>query len=211
MSKIKSAPKSPRIDMTPMVDMFAVILTFFILTATVKPPETAQVDVPFSISEKTVPTFNLMTVILDKDGKVFFNVDNGPDTLLQFRAKILSEMGNRYGIEFSEAELTKFAKLNSEFGLPIFEMKSFLAAKNQGERDKLQDGIPIDSTDNQLASWILVSRQVNPAIKATIKGNSDTEFPVFKEILDILQDKNVNIFNLITSLRVVEVTTETEE
>jgi len=211
MSKIKTAPKSPHIDMTPMVDMFAVLLTFFILTATVKPPETAQVDVPFSVAEKTVHTFNLMTVVLSKDQKVFFNVDNGSDTLLQYRGQILEEMGNRYGIEFTEQELNKFAKLNSEFGLPIQRMKSFLAADNQSERDEIQDGIPIDSTDNQLATWILVSRQVNPAVRTCIKGDADTEFPVVKEILDILQDKNVNRFNLITSLRVVEVTTEMAE
>ena len=211
MSKIKSAPKSPRIDMTPMVDMFAVLLTFFILTATVRPPETAQADVPFSVSEKTVPTFNLMTVILSKDGRIFFNVDNGQDTILRYRYKILEEMGTRYGIEFTEAELTKFAKLNSEFGLPIFAMKDFLAASNQRERDEMQTGIPIDSLDNQLATWILVSRLMNPSIEATIKGDTDTEFPIVKEVLDIFQEKNVNSFNLITNLRVVTVTTEPEE
>jgi biopolymer transport protein ExbD len=191
-----------------MVDMFAVLLTFFILTATVRPPETAQVDVPFSVAEKTVHTFNLMTVILTKDDRVFFNVDNGPDTLLEYRSKILEEMGNRYGIEFTEGELRKFAKINSEFGLPIQKMKSFLAADSQRERDEIQDGIPIDSLDNQLATWILVSRQVNPAVRACIKGDADIEFPVVREILDILQDRNVNRFNLITSLRVVEVTTD---
>jgi biopolymer transport protein ExbD len=41
-----------------------------------------------------------------------------------------------------------------------------------------------------------------------IKGDSDVEFPVVKEVLDILQDKNVNRFNLITSLRAVEVIEE---
>jgi biopolymer transport protein ExbD len=211
MSKLKSAPKSPHIDMTPMVDMFAVLLTFFILTATVKPPETAQVDVPFSVSEKTVPTFNLMTVVLSDDGRVFFNVDNGPDTLLQYRARILEQMGDRYGIEFTEAELNQFAKMNAEFGLSIFGMKDFLAARDQRERDAIQTGIPIDSTDNQLADWILIARRVNPNVAATIKGDADVEFPRVKEVLDVLQDRNVNRFNLITSLRVVEVTTEPEE
>ena len=117
-------------------------------------------------------------------------------------------MGNRYGIEFTEPELKKFAKLNAEFGLPIQNMKAYLAADSQRERDEIQDGIPIDSLDNQLATWILVSRQVNPAVRACIKGDADLEFPVVKEILDILQEKNVNRFNLITSLRVVEVSTD---
>jgi biopolymer transport protein ExbD len=41
-----------------------------------------------------------------------------------------------------------------------------------------------------------------------IKGDADVEFPVVKEVLDILQDKNVNRFNLITSLEAVEVNEE---
>ena len=208
MSKFKSAPKSPRIDMTPMVDMFAVLLTFFILTATVRPPETAQVDLPWSVSEKVIPTFNIMQVVLSEDGRVFFNVDNGPDTTLRFRARILEGMGERYGIEFTEDELTKFAKLNAEFGLPISRMKEFIGAESQRERDEIQNGIPIDSTDNQLADWILVSRQVNPNVRATIKGDGNLEFPAVKEVLDILQERNVRVFNLITNLQVVEVESE---
>jgi len=194
--------------MTPMVDMFSVLLTFFILTATIRPMETAQVDVPFSVSEKVVPTFNLMTVTIAKDGRIFFNVDNGPDTLLQYRAQILEAMGERYEIQFTDAELTKFAKLNCEFGLPISRMKEFISARSQSERDAIQNGIPIDSTDNQLATWILVARQVNPNVAATIRGDSEIEFPAVKEVLDIFQDRNVRNFNLITNLQVVEVDTE---
>ncbi len=197
--------------MTPMVDLFSVILTFFILTATIRPAETAPVDVPFSVSEKTIPNFNLMTVVLSKDDRIFFNVDNGPDTILQYRKHMLEEMGKRYGIEFTDEETTLFGNLNSEFGLPIQRMKEYLALKNHSERERMQNGIPIDSTDNQLSSWILVARQVNPNINACIKGDADTEYPLVKKVLDIFQDRNVNRFNLITSLRVVEVSAEEME
>jgi len=47
MPKIKLGHKSPRIDMTPMVDLFTLLLTFFILTATFRPQESAAVDTPF--------------------------------------------------------------------------------------------------------------------------------------------------------------------
>ncbi len=52
-------------------------------------PEPAPVDTPFSISEKPTPDFNMMTFLLSTDDKVFLNFDNGPDTLLKFRPKIL--------------------------------------------------------------------------------------------------------------------------
>jgi biopolymer transport protein ExbD len=90
-------------------------------------------------------------------------------------------------------------------------MKAYLAAKNSDERIALEKGIPIDSADNQLALWILFARQVNPAVQTMIKGDADTDFPIVKEVLDMLQDKNVNRFNLITNLEAVEVTEVTPE
>jgi len=214
MPKIKLATKSPRIDMTPMVDLFTLLLTFFILTATFRPQEAAPVDTPFSVSEKPMMDANVMTVIISKDNRIFFNVDNGPDTILKFRPKILTEMGKRYNIEFTPDELRKFEKSGTSFGVSIQDMKAFLAAKNSDERIALEKGIPIDSADNQLALWILFARQVNPAVQTMIKGDADSDFPVIREVLDILQDKNVNRFNLITNLRgagEIIVTEETTE
>jgi len=205
MPKIKLGAKSPRIDMTPMVDLFTLLLTFFILTATFRPQESAPVDTPFSVSEKPIMDANVMTVLIAKDKRVFFNIDNGPDTILKFRPKVLAEMGKRYNIEFNEAELRQFEKSGTAVGVPIQKMKEYLNTKNSDERRVLETGVPIDSTDNQLALWILYSRQVNPAVQTMIKGDADLEFPVVREILSILQDKNVNRYSLVTNLRAVEV------
>ena len=76
MPKIKLPTKSPHIDMTPMVDLFSVVLTFLMLTTTMRQPEPAPVDTPYSISEKPTPDFNTMTLLLSKDDKVFLNFDN---------------------------------------------------------------------------------------------------------------------------------------
>lgn len=212
MPKIKLPKKSPHIDMTPMVDLFTLLLTFFILTATTRPQEPAPVDTPFSVSEKVVMDANIMTVMLAADNRVFFNVDNGPDTILHFRPKILAEMGKRYNIEFTPDELRKFEKGNTAFGVPIQQMKAYLAADNMKDKEALElKGIPIDSADNQLALWILFSRQINPAVQTLIKGDANVDYPVVKEVLDILQDKNVNRFNLITNLEAVKVEQEITE
>jgi biopolymer transport protein ExbD len=194
--------------MTPMVDLFTLLLTFFILTATFRPQESAPVDVPFSVSEKPMMDANVMTVLIAKDNRIFFNVDNGPDTILRFRPKILAEMGKRYNIEFTDDELRLFEKTGTGVGVPIQEMKAYLDTRDADEKAALETGVPIDSTDNQLALWILFTRQINPAVQTMIKGDADVEFPVVKEVLDILQDKNVNRFNLITSLEAVEVNEE---
>jgi len=208
MPKIKLPTKQPRIDMTPMVDTFCVVLTFLMLTTQMRQPEPATVDTPFSISETPTPDFNTMSFLLSPDGQVFMNFDNGSDTLYKFRPKILTEMGKRYGIEFTEKQLREFEKFPSSIGVPIMQMQDFLNAKDNTSRKAFQVGIPLDSADNQLAMWVLYARQVNPNIQACIKGDARTPFPVVQKVLNILQDKNVKKFNLITSLEAAKINLE---
>jgi biopolymer transport protein ExbD len=208
MPKIKLPSKSPHIDMTPLVDLFSLLLTFFMLTATMKSSEPAPIDTPSSVSEKPSPDANIMTVLLAKDNRVFFNVDNGKDTILHFRPKILEEMGKRYNIVFTPAELRQFEQYGTSMGVAMNDMKAFLAAKDPKVKSALEKGIPIDSVDNQMAYWVLYTREVNPAVQALIKGDADVEYPVVKKVLDILQDKNVSRFSLVTNLRKVEVTSD---
>ena len=205
MPKIKMPTKSPHIDMTPMVDLFSLLLTFFMLTSVFTPQEPAPVDTPFSVSEKPKPDANIMTVVMSADNRVFFNVDNGQDTILHFRPKILQEMGKRYNIEFTPQELRKFEKYGSSFGVSIHDMKKFLAARDTKEREVFEKGIPHDSVDNQFGYWVLYTRQINPAVQALIKGDSNVEYPLIKKVLDVLQDYNVNRFSLVTNLEAVKV------
>ncbi|MDD2306214.1 MAG: biopolymer transporter ExbD [Prolixibacteraceae bacterium] len=205
MPKIKMPTKSPHIDMTPMVDLFSLLLTFFMLTSVFTPQEPAPVDTPFSVSEKPKPDANIMTVVMSSDNRVFFNVDNGQDTILHFRPKILQEMGKRYNIEFTPQELRKFEKYGSSFGVSIHDMKKFLAATDTKDREVFEKGIPHDSVDNQFGYWVLYTRQINPAVQALIKGDSNVEYPLVKKVLDVLQDYNVNRFSLVTNLEAVKV------
>jgi hypothetical protein len=171
-------------------------------------PEPATVDTPFSISEKPTPDFNMMTFLLAKDDRVFINFDNGGDTLSKFRPKVLEEIGKRYSIDFTEQEKREFEKYPSCIGVPIAKMKDFLALTDSKAKNAFQTGIPFDSTDNQLAMWILCARQINPNYQACIKGDATTAFPTVKKVLDILQDKNVNRFNLITTLKAAKINLE---
>lgn len=190
--------------MTPMVDTFCVILIFLLLTSQMRQPEPVNVDMPFSISETPIPDFNSMTFLIGDEGEVFFNVDNGEDTAFQFRRKILDAMAEQYEIEFNNQEKDLFERYPSPIGVPIQQLKDFLNA-DASARKGMETGIPLDSTDNQLAMWILFSRQENPNVRATIKADSNTEFPAIKKVLEILQDNRVNRFNLVTSLEAVRI------
>jgi biopolymer transport protein ExbD len=204
MPKIKAAVRTPHVDMTPMVDLFSVLLIFLLLTASFRPQEAATISSPTSISEKQAQDKDIMTIIISKDGKIFFNMDNGKDSSKHYRADLLVEMGKRYNVTFTPNELNTFGNLTS-FGMPVTDIKKWLNEKDSKKKELLQTGIPTDSTDNQLSYWIRYARLTNPNAEVAIKGDGDSEYTVVKEVMDLLQDNKVNKFNLVTDLEKQEV------
>ena len=74
------------IDMTPMVDVVMLLLTFFMLTTHFKPPAEAEVILPSSHSAFKLPESDVMTITVTKDNKIFLGFDNQ-----NIRAKIFGE------------------------------------------------------------------------------------------------------------------------
>jgi biopolymer transport protein ExbD len=64
---------------------------------------------------------------------------------------------------------------------------------------KLIKGIPIDSANNELSYWVGYAKLSNPNLKIAIKGDQNSNYDVFSDIIGTLQAQNINIFQLITS------------
>jgi biopolymer transport protein ExbD len=194
MGKIKPHRTPPSLDMTPMVDLAFLLVTFFMLTTKFAPEEPVTVDTPSSTSEFKLPETDILTITIAKDGAVFFNMDGKYN-----RADLLKNIGEKYQINFSDEEVSRFAVLSS-FGLPIGNLKEYLHMSQEQRTEVKQPGIPVDSLNNQLQDWIIFSRMTNPRLRIAIKGDSDSNYPVVKKVLNTLIDNHVNRFNLITNM-----------
>ena len=75
MPKHKKKRLGTRIDMTPMVDVAMLLLTFFMMTTQFKPPEDVEVVLPASHSEFKLPESHIMMLYVTKDGKIWLGFD----------------------------------------------------------------------------------------------------------------------------------------
>jgi biopolymer transport protein ExbD len=200
MARVKIPRKSTALDMTAMCDVAFLLLTFFILTAKLRQEDPLHVDVPAATIPQLVPDDNLATISIGK-GKVFFGVE-GTD----IRKALLEEMGKKYNIPFTPTEIARFAVIPT-FGVPMSQLKQYIALDEEGRKKFPQSGIQVDTTNNsELFNWIHEARVVNAnlhnqVLRIAIKGDAPDKYPDYKNVVDILQRQGVNKFSLITTLK----------
>ena len=76
MPKVKRKRYGVLIDMTPLVDVAFLLLTFFMLTTQFKPPEEVSITLPSSHSEFKLPESDVMTINIAEDGRIFLGLDS---------------------------------------------------------------------------------------------------------------------------------------
>ncbi len=212
MPKIKMPRSSPSLDMTPMVDLAFLLVTFFMLTSKFRAQEPVVVDPPSSSSQILLPE-NVMLITIDTAGRVFFDL-TGKD----IRRNMLQNVATKYKVTFTEQQYQRFAVMGT-FGMPVVELPAYINAdeKKRTLIDKTATGIPIDSLNNQLSDWVQegynAAERDNMAkfpdgkapkdkrVRYAIKADGMTNYTKVKKVIDIFRERQIFQFNLITNLK----------
>ncbi len=192
------ARKSTWVDMTAFVDVSFLILTFFILATKFKPDEPVEVQFPASVSADEFPEMDAFLVTIDKDGRVFVQMDD-PNA----RKTIAQNLSETRNLNLSPQEVAAFTNAPS-IGVPFANFKSLLSMTPEQRKEIHQPGIPVpDSTGGELYYWIRDAKSTYAGKKVNwlIKADNETKYPVIKNVLEAFKRNDINKFQLITKFQ----------
>lgn len=206
MPKVKIPRKSTAIDMTAMCDVAFLLLTFFILTTKFRASEVVQIDIPPSSAQIPIPDKGIMLFQIGPDGRIFFGLDDQPT-----RLALLDKLSAQYQFPLSDKQKDAFRTLET-WGMDIKQLPAFLDMDANARAHFAQPGLKIDTTGGaQIEDLILFSRQIydlspdrkdkSDRLRIAIKGDKTTQYKAFDKLIESLQNKKVNKFNIITSAK----------
>lgn len=191
--------KSTHIDMTAFCDVTFLLLTFFMLATKFKAPEPVEIVTPSSVSTKSVPEDNVISIVFDSSGRIFLTMDK-----VEQKINLLTYLNTERKLGLDPEEILKAAN-EPFFGYPLAGIRSFL----NGEYGSNLPGIPSDSTQgtNELSVWIAAlittyqSKSKRPDI--LIKGDINSKYPSFVQIIDTFKKNRLFSFKLVTGQEAV--------
>jgi biopolymer transport protein ExbD len=173
--KKRAKKQSTRVDMTPMVDLAFLLLTFFVLTSTFSKPKSMELTFPVEPPPGSPPPpaiKNGITFLLTGDDKIFY-----------------------YEGEFRPADDDKGKKTAlSELSFDQTSLHKYLADKNKWAREeiekvneKLRSKEIVDTTHKRMIRDIKANKQA-----PTILIKTDDK-ATYKNVIDVIDELNINL------------------
>jgi biopolymer transport protein ExbD len=176
MPKFKPHRAGVRVDMTPLVDVAFLLLTFFMLTTQFKPDEYVDVVLPMSHADIKLPEGNVLTICISE--------------------KAATDPTPQHNILFGADSTHIWMGLDSQ----LLRQRIFAEYKDlYGDSYYLKPTIyPVRKS--QLANYILQARIANPKLVTVIKGDREAVYGYAEDVMEILQKTQVTRFSLVTDL-----------
>jgi biopolymer transport protein ExbD len=171
--KKRAKKSSTKIDMTPMVDLAFLLLTFFVLTSTFSKPKTMEINFPAPIDDKTkqMKVNNALTFIMTKDDAIFY-----------YAGEFYPE-GNDKGMPPTQLTKTDFSS-EGLHKLLLEKNKPTVDAIKKLEEQLVKKEIA-DTTYKRLA---VGEKGKKEALTVLIKADDKA---VYKNIIDVIDELNV--------------------
>ena len=172
--KKRAKKQSTRIDMTPMVDLAFLLLTFFVLTATFSKPKSMELTFPAPPppDQKVDEVKNGITFLLTKDDRIFY-----------------------YEGQFRAADDEKGAKTTlSELNFSQESLHKYLLGKNKDMQDQIR-ALDVKHKNKQLADTTF--KRMVKEVKADKESYTylikTDDKATYKNVIDIIDELNVNV------------------
>lgn len=172
--------QSTRIDMTPMVDLAFLLLTFFMLTTTFNKPKVMEINMPVPQDANTPPTKVeddvTTTILIGKDNKLFY-----------------------YEGVFDPADITKIKKSDySKDGIrkTLIEKNKKLYDIVAGFEQQFEDGKLTEEQFKDTTNWAK-KQKANHGVFVIIKAVEESNYENIVNILDEMQITSVVNFALV--------------
>jgi len=188
MGKSRSIKKpGVKIDMTPLVDVIMLLLTFFMLTATFKAEmsENIEVKLPKSLNVDTtkLPEKDVMTLSLTKQGDIYVDVDNFP-----VKKKVF---GSEFGIGVYHPDSTTKGEFETTGKIGGKEVKRNVVKMNKEQFEKTLQDLRLELKN---------MTQGKSDFKIVLKGDKDVDFAVVEDLMQSLKDTRNTRFSLVTDI-----------
>ena len=200
MPSVKMPRKSTATDMTPFVDVAFLILSFFMLATKFKPPAPIEITTPKSVSSAKLKEQDAILIEFDSVGRVFFTMQVKNETADRgLKTELIRQINSNRNLGLTDREMQNFTNY-ATVGSPFGEVKTVLGLPKD-QRDKVkQKGIPVDSTNNELTTWIAAAKVAfqGHTVFYMLKGDNNATYPTFKGVIEALRANEQFKYQLIT-------------